>query len=202
MIDSERDPSVIRAIDELRRLPGVDRAAVERVVAAAAALRVTPPGDEPFDVRAPRPRLRRLAGLAGLAAAAAIVGFVIHGFVPAAPVVRTSPAATSGPATGVAMNVSVPDGAALPIAHQFVLSLKGAKRVSVVGDFNEWNQVSAPMTRSADGTLWSATIPILPGRHMYGYLVDDSVFVLDPSEPKVRDPDFGAEGSVVIVGRP
>jgi 1,4-alpha-glucan branching enzyme len=83
-----------------------------------------------------------------------------------------------------------------------VLSFKGAKRVSVVGDFNEWNQARAPMTRSADGSLWSATISILPGRHMYGYLVDDSLFVLDPSGPKARDPDLGAEGSIVIVGRP
>jgi len=89
-----------------------------------------------------------------------------------------------------------------PIPHQFVLSVRGAKRVSVVGDFNEWNRASAPMARSADGSLWSTTIPVLPGRHMYGYIVDDSLFMLDPSEPKGRDPDLGAEGSVVIVGRP
>jgi hypothetical protein len=30
----------------------------------------------------------------------------------------------------------------------------------------------------------------------------DSVFTLDPRAPKVRDPDLGSEGSVIIVGRP
>ena len=58
------------------------------------------------------------------------------------------------------------------------------------------------MTRSSDGALWSVIVPILPGRHMYGFMVDDSLFVLDPRAPKARDPDLGTAGSVVIVGRP
>ncbi|HWH51731.1 MAG TPA: hypothetical protein VN651_09350 [Gemmatimonadaceae bacterium] len=199
MNESERDPIVIRAIDELRRLPRVDRGKVERVVAAAAALRVTPPGDDALAGPRPWPRVWRVAGVA---AAAAIVGFVIHGFIPS----RTGnavagPAAVGSPVMTVAVNAARHASSA-PIPHQFVLSVRGAKRVSVVGDFNEWNRASAPMTRSADGSLWSTTIPVLPGRHMYGYIVDDSLFMLDPSEPKGRDPDLGAEGSVVIVGRP
>jgi len=32
--------------------------------------------------------------------------------------------------------------------------------------------------------------------------VDDTLFVLDPRAPKARDPEFGAEGSVMLVGRP
>ena len=200
MNDSERDPIVMRAIDELRRLPPVDGAKVERVVAAAAALRVTPLGDDPLA----RPRLwPRVWRVAGVAAAAAVVGFVIHGFIPS----RTgngvgAPVVAPAPVTTVALNAALHESSALPIPHQFVLNVRGAKRVSVVGDFNEWNPASAPMARSADGSLWSTTIAMLPGRHMFGYIVDDSLFMLDPSEPKGRDPDLGAEGSVVIVGRP
>ena len=205
MNDSERDPAVMRAIDELRRLPRADQARVRQIVATAAALRITPPGDESYSERRLRPRAWRLAGVG---AAAAIVGFLIHGLLPArnAPVaVDSLPSAVAGghaagPAANVAVNASARDGAALPIPHQFVLNLRGAKRVAVVGDFNEWNRASAPMTHSADGTLWSATIPVLPGRHMYGFMVDDSLFMLDPGEPKARDPDLGAVGSVVIVG--
>ena len=200
MNDSERDPTVIRAIDELRRLPRVDGARVERVVAAAAALRVTPPDDDPLA----RPRVwPRVWRVASVAAAAAIVGFVIHGFIPprrAAGV--ATPIAAASPVAAVAVNASLREGSALPIPHQFVLNVRGAKRVSVVGDFNEWNRGSAPMAHSADGTLGSTTISMLPGRHMYGYIVDDSLFMLDPSEPTARDPDLGARGSVVIVGRP
>jgi hypothetical protein len=195
MNDSERDPIVIRAIDELRRLPRVDSGRVDRVVAAAAALRVTPPGDTPLVQPRLWPRLWRVAGIA---AAAAIVGFGIHGFIPS----RTGRGVAAPRAVGmVAVSAALHATSGMPISHQFVLSVRGAKRVSVVGDFNEWNRASAPMARSADGTLWSTTIPVLPGRHMYGYIVDDSLFMLDPSEPKGRDPDLGAEGSVVIVGR-
>jgi hypothetical protein len=58
------------------------------------------------------------------------------------------------------------------------------------------------MKRASDGDLWSVTVPIVPGRHTYGFMVDDSVLVLDPRAPTVRDPDLGAKGSVIIVGRP
>jgi AMP-activated protein kinase-like protein len=200
MNDSERDPAVIRAIDELRRLPRVDDARVERIVAAAAALRVTPAGDDPLARPSLWPRVWRVAGIA---AAAAIVGFVIHGFIPSRPGGNVAaPIGAASPLARVAVNAALHESSALPIPHQFVLSVRGAKRVSVVGDFNEWNRASAPMARSADGTLWSTTVAMLPGRHMYGYIVDDSLFMLDPSQPKGRDPDLGAEGSVVIVGRP
>jgi 1,4-alpha-glucan branching enzyme len=76
--------------------------------------------------------------------------------------------------------------------------------VSVVGDFNEWNAARARMTREPAGDLWSVTIPIAPGRHTYGFMVNDSTFTLDPDTrvARTRDPDLGAEGSVVIVGRP
>jgi 1,4-alpha-glucan branching enzyme len=73
--------------------------------------------------------------------------------------------------------------------------------VSVVGDFNNWNPTIAPMEQSANG-VWSAVVPILPGRHVYAFMVDDSVLTLDPRAPKVRDPDFGTDGSLRMVGRP
>jgi 1,4-alpha-glucan branching enzyme len=73
-----------------------------------------------------------------------------------------------------------------------------------VGDFNGWNAMNAPMTRASGGDLWSVTIPIAPGRHTYGFMVNDSTFTLDQDArvARARDPDLGVEGSVVIVGRP
>ena len=92
----------------------------------------------------------------------------------------------------------------MPIPQQFVFRSASARRVSLVGDFNGWNAASAPMVRAADGDLWSVTIPVAPGRHTYGFMVNDSVFALDPDArvARARDPDLGVEGSVVIVGRP
>jgi 1,4-alpha-glucan branching enzyme len=92
----------------------------------------------------------------------------------------------------------------LPIPQQFVFRNSSARAVSVVGDFNGWNAASTPMTRDPNGDLWSVTIPIAPGRHTYGFMVNDSLFTLDPDSrvARARDPDLGVEGSVVIVGRP
>jgi 1,4-alpha-glucan branching enzyme len=142
-------------------------------------------------------------GFGGLIAAAAIVGFVVRGSVP------RGGSNADVPATQIASNMtlrpaSIGAADALPIEQQFVFRSTSAHTVSVVGDFNRWNSAVAPMTHSRGGDLWSVTIPIAPGRHTYAFMVDDSVFTLDPDArvARVRDPDLGAEGSVVIVGRP
>jgi hypothetical protein len=35
---------------------------------------------------------------------------------------------------------------------------------------------------------------------VYAFLVDDTVWTLDPRAPKTKDADYGAEQSVLIVG--
>jgi hypothetical protein len=205
MSEIERDHVLRRAVQTLQQLPSTDADAIRRVVEAAAAQRVMPAADEPAGVSAVVPSRRRpwkLAGFAGLVAAAAVVGLFVRG-----PITRSAPRVAvasnaSGPAPLVAAVNGEPD--VRPIPQQFVFRSATARRVSVVGDFNEWNAASAPMTREAAGDLWSVTIPIAPGRHTYGFMVNDSTFTLDPDTrvARTRDPDLGAEGSVVIVGRP
>jgi hypothetical protein len=189
------DPVVHRAIDELRRLPAVSDDAVARVVSAAAEARILPPADEPV---APTPRRRwgRIVAGAGLIAAAAVVGFVVRG-----PMISSAPARVVATTSFTPAALSA-ERAADPIVEQFVFKAEHARRVAVIGDFNRWNPSASPMTRSADGELWSASIPITPGRHVYAFMVDDSILVLDPRAPKARDPDLGADGSVRIVGHP
>jgi hypothetical protein len=205
MSDAEHDPVVRRAVEELRQLPPLDRDAVRRVVAAAAAARVTP-ADEPLLVDAPaRGRSIRMWSAIGMAAAAAIVGFVARGeWAPRgnAPNATTVEASQTPGTPALVRPAASSESDSRPILQQFVFDNARARRVSVVGDFNQWNPASAPMTRSSDGGPWSVIIPVFPGRHVYGFMVDDSVFTLDPRQPKVRDADLGTEGSVVIVGRP
>jgi len=204
MSDADHDPMLQRAIDELRQVPPLDREAVRRVVDAAAAARLSPADEPVFVERAARGRSIRIWSAIGMAAAAAVVGFVVRGEWRAsdgpssvATTVSANPAAL--PATPLRSTASN-DADSKPILQQFVFSNASATHVSVVGDFNTWNPTSAVMTRSSDG-LWSVIIPVAPGRHIYGFMVD-SVFTLDPRAPKVRDTDLGTEGSVVIVGRP
>jgi hypothetical protein len=211
MSDVERDPLLRRAIDELRTSPRTDRDVVARVVAAAAAARVAPADDEPASYNIYQRRTRRWT-IAGVAAAAALAGFALssinstrrHNASVAAQAAASAPVATpvANAPTLELQPVGSNSADALPVSRQFVFHSRSAHSVSVVGDFNRWNAESARMTRSADGELWSTTVPIIPGRHMYGFMVDDSVFVLDPREATGRDADLGVEASVIIVGRP
>jgi hypothetical protein len=204
MSESERDHVLRRAVQTLQQLPGTDADAIRRVVEAAAAQRVMPAADEPVDVSAVAPSHRRpgrIAGFAGVVAAAAIVGFFVRGRL-----TRSAPSvavASSAPSAALVAAVNGEQDVR-PIPQQFVFRSATARRVSVVGDFNEWNAVRAPMTREAAGDLWSVTISIAPGRHTYGFMVNDSTFALDQDTrvARARDPDLGVEGSVVIVGRP
>lgn len=199
MTDSEHDPVLRRAIDDLRRLPPLDSEEIRRVVSAAAVARVSPAEDDDMIVAYPGRSLTVWA-VVGIAAAAAFVGFALRGVwtshqTSAANVVASAPSAAPIRAADVGDE-------ALPIPHQFVLENARAHRVSVVGDFNGWNASKTPMVHTPGGTSWSAIVPIMPGRHIYGFMIDDSVFTLDPRAFKSRDVDLGTEGSVVIVGRP
>jgi hypothetical protein len=202
MSNDAPDPMLDRAIDELRRLPPPDPVAIRRIVNAAAEARLSS-ADGPLVVDRSAGRSIRIWSAVGLAAAAAIAGFVTRGaFTTKAP--KQTAAATSLPATSSESLRSVVSSSAesRPILQQFVFENAHARRVSVVGDFNKWNPGASPMQRSSDDATWSVIIPIVPGRHIYGYMVDDSVFTLDPREPRVTDRDLGTEASVVIVGRP
>jgi hypothetical protein len=191
-----------RAIEELRRLPPVDPAAIRRIVSAAAEARISP-ADDPVDLRGNTGRSIRVWSAIGIAAAAAFAGFVVRGAVATKSAVHTIATTPAPPATEPALRPAVASSAeSAPILQQFVFENAHARSVSVVGDFNKWNPTTSPMKRSSDAATWSVILPIIPGRHIYGYMVDDSVFTLDPRAPKIRDGDLGTEGSVVIVGRP
>jgi hypothetical protein len=55
------------------------------------------------------------------------------------------------------------------------------------------------MRDSASG-LWSISLALRPGRHVYAFLVDDTVWVQDPRAMEAPDADFGRPGSVLLVG--
>jgi 1,4-alpha-glucan branching enzyme len=76
----------------------------------------------------------------------------------------------------------------------------GAGHVSLVGDFNEWNQMSHPMRRLKDGTF-SVTLDLEPGReYQYRFLIDGSIWENDWHADKyVANPFGSGDNSVVIV---
>jgi hypothetical protein len=166
--------------------------------------------------------------LAGVGLAAAVGGFMVRGLVsPAGLRVADGPAEStrteavaSGPADARSMAAESVAPAAqglVPVADDaysrrareeaaayvvpFLLAAPDARRVSVVGDFNGWDAEASPLVRDRSG-VWTTLVPMRAGRHSYAFLVDGTVWTLDPRAPRMTDPDLGTQHSVLLVGTP
>jgi hypothetical protein len=194
----EPGPIVERALDTLRDLPATDTEAIARIVAVAARTRAqdaSPNDDDLLPLAAPR--ARSLWPL-GVAAAAVIIAL---GAAFVARQARSDRGATTPAADSTAyIPVSAPAPDAVPVPTQFVYD-GPARRVVLVGDFNKWDEQATPLEREPGSALWSVTVPIQRGRHIYAFLVD-SVWTVDKRAPVASDRDFGVTGSVILVGRP
>lgn len=60
----------------------------------------------------------------------------------------------------------------------FICGAPLAKSVSLVGDFNQWNEASHPMKRTPAGT-WTLSLQLRHGHHRYAFMVDGKL-ALDP----------------------
>ena len=147
----------------------------------------------------------------GYALAATVAGFLIRGAVPGtdgqapdAPIVvgQATPVTVGAGTTLVqpVASISSREADEAPVQVQFVLDIRNAQRVAVVGDFNAWDATAHRLVRDSASGVWSAVVPVTPGRHTYAFLVDDRVWTLDPRAPKTRDADYGTEQSVLMVG--
>jgi hypothetical protein len=201
----ELDVTIDRISAHLRELPEVNPDAKVRLLIAVAAEREREREHAARQQQRMR-TARRLGG--GLLAAAALVMAVFLGTrkdstpsrVASAP--GSDAATTMSAATPVAQ-LAENDPAALEMAPrpvQFVFRSPDASRVDVVGDFNTWEK--AAMVRDSASGLWSATLMVRPGRHVYAFIVNDSVWKRDPRAVAAPDADFGRPGSVLLVGRP
>ena len=81
----------------------------------------------------------------------------------------------------------------------FVLRAPGATRVSVVGDFNNWDANATPMAHSGSGDLWVLNVRLPRGVHLYSFVLDGSEWRPDPSAPLAADGSFGGHNSVIVV---
>ena len=137
-------------------------------------------------------------GATVVAGIALFAGFVTRGAIDDRTV--PEPLAASGPQTGEfpAQFASASSSETAPVLTQFVLDDALAQRVSLVGDFNDWAGASTPLTRLESG-VWTVSVPLPPGRHVYAFLIDGTLLTADPRAPKSGDADYGREGSVVMV---
>src|SRR5881628_1011580 len=130
----------------LRQPVRIDPALDERVMRAIATLPT--PGRSTAGVAwswLTRPRRLTLTPLGMVAAAAALAAVVL--------LYRRGPGPPVLPRTDTR-------------PFQFVLVAPRATRVSLVGDFNDWDATRTPMRPSPrGGSVWTAVLPLSPGRY-------------------------------------
>ncbi|MEO8624286.1 MAG: isoamylase early set domain-containing protein [bacterium] len=201
----ERDAMLDRVVDALRPLPRVDESAKARLLVAVAAERER---DRESAARSVGPRRvnRWVVRITAIAAAAALVAVVVLRGAPNAAPAPEVAASTSGATNAPSLRLTGSDAASRAEsavqAVELVLRMPSAANVRVVGDFNEWDKERAPMKRDAASGLWSVTLALTPGRHVYAFVVDDTLWMRDPRAPAAKDADFDRPGSVLLVGRP
>lgn len=134
-----------------------------------------------------RPRPVPVPPAAGIAAAALIAFLVLR--------------PPGGPGDGRPADGSAPAAAGTRVYAEFVLRSPGADSVAVAGTFTGW-EPSVPL-RDPDGDgVWSARVPLEPGRHEYMFVVDGRQWVTDPSAQRYASDGFGHRNAVLAVARP
>jgi hypothetical protein len=190
MTESELHPFVESIAREARRPVVTDPAARERIMAAVRA--------EPVPVRqsgvwsrlvAPRPFRLSPASIGLLAAGLVGIGVLVGDLA----LNRDGQSTAERPSGAVAGQLPVSD-----TVVRFVYVAPRATTVYVVGDFNGWDTTKTPLSRTSKDGVWSVTLPLSAGRHIYAYVVDGS-WSADPHAPLAPDDGFGHANSVKLV---
>lgn len=89
-------------------------------------------------------------------------------------------------------------GAPRPDAPRLVtvqVEAPAAEKVELAGSFNDWDP--KPLNRLSNGGRWGLTLPIPPGNHRFGFLLDGQWTV--PSGVPLGDDGFGGKDAVLVV---
>ncbi len=200
MSDPTATPFIEAIASELRRSVRLDPQFDDRVMAAIETPEVITLHPRVLRPWILRPRTISVSPIGAFAAAAALVGIIalgvwrLEGGAPASAVANTS--ASGAPLVNVA-NRSGNDES-VRFVHQFLIVAPSAKKVALVGDFNDWNGAQTLMTRVNDQGMWSVSLPLSIGLHQFQYVVDDTLRLNDPTLPKTEE-EFGSANSVISI---
>jgi len=80
----------------------------------------------------------------------------------------------------------------------FSIGAPDARTVAVAGSFNRWDPNDHPLSGPDRHGRWAVTVPLPPGRYEYLFVIDGTIWVLDPAAPSV-DNGLGERNSIVTV---
>lgn len=139
---------------------------------------------------------RRLEwNLAGALASACLVLVAVAGLLTMVPERIVEVPVVMAPAETIATGAKLEEP---KVFVRLVLLQPGARSVSVAGDFNGWNPARTPLERSDSG-MWTATIPLKPGRYEYMFVIDGKQWIPDPLATEAATDGFGAQNAVLDV---
>jgi hypothetical protein len=153
-------------------------------------------------------RVRVMTGLSAAAAIAAVVVLAIWGGIP-----KGRPGGDTGaPGSGVAGEEIVsasghqeagpaadePRDGGPPRLH-FAVAAEDADRVTLVGDFNGWDEDGLELVDEDGDGVWTLELQTSPGRYKYRLLVDGVRWMADPEADAQVDDGFGGTDSVRYV---
>ena len=141
-----------------------------------------------------RPRLIEVTPVRALLAAAALIAVAVG----SAAVGRTSGMSEGRVASARANPVGVIARDTVNVVR-FQLAAPGAHEVALVGDFNDWSRNTITLQPAGKPGVWTASVPLAPGRHEYAFIVDGKKWVADPYAVTHRD-EYDVESSVIRVG--
>jgi hypothetical protein len=196
MTDSELDPIIERIAHEARRPVAADPDARERLDAIIRAELGTDRASGQWSASRARAVSLTMPRFAALAAGLVGIGVLVG---------LASNFGRDSRVTGQPPQVA--DVHHLPASDTvvtFVFPAPTAEKVSVVGDFNQWDTTATPMTRIGNTDFWSVTVPMSVGRHIFSYFAvtkDGERWSADPTRPAAPDDGFGRANSVVLVGK-
>jgi 1,4-alpha-glucan branching enzyme len=79
---------------------------------------------------------------------------------------------------------------------RFVIEAKGARKVALAGDFNDWSPESTLLEGPDAAGNFVATVPLAQGDHEYMFVVDGA-WVTDPRAAERRPDGFGRQNAVL-----
>lgn len=81
----------------------------------------------------------------------------------------------------------------------FVARIPGARQVAVIGSFNDWMPGRHVMRKAPGSDVFTLTVALPAGRHVYAFLVDGTILKPDSSALLQEDDGFGHTNSVLII---
>ena len=83
------------------------------------------------------------------------------------------------------------------VRFAYVPTSPDVRRVTVVGNFNNWNPEAAPLSMRSG--VWSTILVLPPGSYEYMFVEDGERWVTDPLAIQTRDDGFGGTNAVIDV---